>query len=294
MDGAGNVYAAGVGTKPAAGAASPGLPPLPVTGAVGVTITFSQPGSANAATANTLIPEGSEIYRIAADGSPEKLVTLKDDVVYALAFHDGSLLAATGNRGRVYRVDTAVAGTVYGRDAPGGVAGDGVCGGRRSGLLVATSNSGKVYRMEDKPAATCDVYQRGVRCAGVLAVGAGGVDARGGEREFDLFVRSGNVESPLMGWSDWAQVTRLGEIAVPGGRFAQWKAVLRAGGSVESVGLNYLEKNLAPVVDEVVVQPDARVPANPPQPQNATVQVSFPAPAASAQRVSPRMRTRSR
>src|ERR1019366_4596438 len=35
MDGAGNVYAAGVGTKQAAGAPSPGLPPLPVTGAVG-------------------------------------------------------------------------------------------------------------------------------------------------------------------------------------------------------------------------------------------------------------------
>ena len=56
-----------------------------MTGAVGVTITFSQPGSANAATANTLIPEGSEIYRIAPDGSPEKLLSLKDDVVYALA-----------------------------------------------------------------------------------------------------------------------------------------------------------------------------------------------------------------
>ena len=63
-----------------------------------MTITFSQPGSANSATANTLIPDGSEIYRIAADGSPARLLTLKDDVVYALAFHAGSLLAATGNR----------------------------------------------------------------------------------------------------------------------------------------------------------------------------------------------------
>jgi hypothetical protein len=42
-----------------------------------VTITFAQPGSANAATQNTLIPEGSDIYRIAPDGSPEKLATLK-------------------------------------------------------------------------------------------------------------------------------------------------------------------------------------------------------------------------
>jgi hypothetical protein len=151
----------------------PGLPPLPVTGAVGVTITFSQPGSANAATANTLIPEGSEIYRIAPDGSPEKLVALKDDVVYALAFHDGSLLAATGNRGRVYRVDTAViAGQftdVAHLEAAQGMAFAAVPGG----LLVATSNSGKVFRLEGQAGGECDVYQRGVRCAGVLRSGGG-------------------------------------------------------------------------------------------------------------------------
>jgi hypothetical protein len=78
-----------------------------------------------------------------------------------------------------------------------------------------------------------------------------------------------------MGWSEWAAVAKSGAVTVPGGRYAQWKAVLRAGGAVESVGLNYLEKNLAPVVDEVVVVPGARVAATPPQP-NQTVQVSFP------------------
>jgi hypothetical protein len=288
MDVAGNVYAAGVGAKPAAGTAigsQPGLPPLPVTGAVGVTITFSQPGSANAATANTLIPEGSEIYRIDADGSPAKLVALKEDVVYALAFHGGSLLAATGNRGRVYRVDTG-AGDSGGRftdvarlEAAQGMAFAAAPGG----LLVATSNSGKVFRMEDKPAANAtyisDVFDAGgfAQWGRVEAM----PEAVGG---FDLFERSGNVESPLMGWSEWAPVSKAGEVTVPGGRFAQWKAVLQAGGAVESVGLNYLEKNLAPVVDELVVQPGARVAANAAaQNQNTTVQVSFPAAASSAQ-----------
>jgi len=64
---------------------------------------------------------------------------------------------------------------------------------------------------------------------------------------------------------------------VPGGRFAQWKAVLHSGGTVESVGLNYLEKNVAPVVDEVVAQAGARVSANATPAQNTTVQVNFPA-----------------
>ena len=276
MDPAGNVFAAGVGTRQAAGTPSPGLPPLPVTGAVGVTITFSQPGSANAATANTLIPEGSEIYRIAADGSPEKLVSLKEDVVYALAFHGGHLLAATGNRGRVYRVDAAVPGLytdVTHLEAAQGMAFAGAPGG----LLVATSNSGKVYRLADKPAADA-TYTSEVFDAQAFSQW-GRIELSPEAAGFDLFVRSGNVERPLMGWSEWAPVSKQGEVTVPGGRFAQWKAVLRAGGSLDSVGLNYLEKNLAPVVDDVVVQADARVTASPAQPQNATVQVSFPAPA---------------
>jgi len=285
MDDAGNVYAAGVGTRPAAGVPSPGLPPLPVTGSVGVTVTFSQPGSANAATANALIPEGSEIYRIATDGSPGKLLALKDDVVYALAYHNGSLLAATGNRGRVYRVDTAVAGQftdVTHLDASQGMAFAAASGG----LLVATSNSGKVFRLEDKPAAnatyTSEVFDAEAfsQWGRVELMPEG---AAGPASGFDLFVRSGNVESPLMGWSEWSPVSRGGEVTVPGGRFAQWKAVLRAAGAIQSVGLNYLQKNLAPVVDDIVVQADARVVANPAQPQGATVQVAFPAPANGAQ-----------
>src|SRR5580698_2661814 len=105
MDTTGNVYAAGVGTK-----GHTTLPPLPVTGNVGVSITFVQPGSSTAAGSNTLVPDGWEIYKIAVDGCPKKLVTLNDDVVYALAVRNVSLLASTGNRGRIYRVDTNEAG----------------------------------------------------------------------------------------------------------------------------------------------------------------------------------------
>ena len=299
MDAVGNVYASGVGARPSSGAA-PGLPPLPVTGSVGVTITFTQAGSANAATANTLIPEGSEIYRIAPDGSPDKLVALKDDVVYALAFHDGSLLAATGNRGRIYRIETRIETRVD----TGGGAGSNERIGRFTaiahleaaqgmafaqlpgGLLIATSNSGKLFRMEDKAAANA-TYTSEVFDADVFSKW-GRVEVRpeaaaGARAAFDLFVRSGNVESPLMGWSDWAPVSQQGEVTVPAGRFVQWKAVLRAGAAIASVGLNYLQKNLAPVVDEVVVQPDARVLANAAPSPNNTVQVVFPAANSSTQ-----------
>jgi hypothetical protein len=274
MDAAGNVYASGVGTK---GHSS--LPPLAVTGNVGVTITFVQPGSAAAAGTNGLVPDGSEIYRIAPEGTPEKLLTLKDDVVYALAWRNGSLLAATGNRGRVYRVDTQQAGRftdVAHLDASEGMA----FAATKDGLLVATSNGGKVFRLGDAGAAnatyTSDVFDaQSFSRWGRAEVRAGGAS------DFKLFVRSGNVDSPLMGWSEWAPVAADGTYTVPAGRFAQWKAELRPDGSINAVGLNYLQRNLAPVVDEVVVQPGARVAAVP-LAANATVQVAFPAAAGAA------------
>jgi hypothetical protein len=269
MDAAGNVYAAGVGTK---GHSS--LPPLAVTGNVGVTITFVQAGSAAAAGSNTLVPDGSEIYRIAPDGSPEKLLTLKDDVVYALAVRNGSLLAATGNRGHIYRVDTKEAGRftdLAHLDASQGMA----FAAAKDGLLVATSNSGKVFRLGDASAPAAAYTSEVFDAQSFSRWGRAEVQA-GAAAGYQLSVRSGNVESPLMGWSEWARVADDGSYTVPAGRFAQWKAVLRPGGSVDSVGLNYLQKNLAPVVDEIVVQPGARVAAVPVT-TNATVQVVFPA-----------------
>jgi sugar lactone lactonase YvrE len=269
MDAAGNVYAAGVGAK-----GHTALPPLPVTGNVGVSITFVQPGSSTAASANALVPDGSEIYRIALDGSPSKLVTLKDDVVYALATRSGSLLAATGNRGRVYRVDTDGSerfADVAHLEAAQGMAFAAV----KDGLLVATSNSGKVFRLNDAIAAnatyTSEVFDaQGFSQWGRVEVRASAVAG------FDLFMRSGNVESPLMGWSDWVKVGVDGAVTVPAGRYAQWKAVVRTGGTVESVALNYLQKNVAPVVDEIMVQPGARVTANATTPSATTIQIMFP------------------
>jgi hypothetical protein len=270
LDAAGNLYAAGVGTR----GALP-LPPLPVTGNVGVTITFSQPGSSTAAGANTLVPEGSEIYRIASNGTPQKLLALKDDVVYALAVRGSSLLAATGNRGRVYRVDVGTPGR-YTDVAHLEAAQVMAFAPAKDGLLVATSNSGKIFRIADIASKDATYTSEVFDAQGVSQWGR--VEARSGAPAgFDLYVRSGNVESPLMGWSEWSRVGADGTTTVPAGRYAQWKAVLRAGGTVDAVALNYLPKNVAPVVDDVVVQPGARVVAGAASPPSNTVQVAFPA-----------------
>ncbi len=268
-DNVGNVYAAGVGAK-----GTGNLPPLPVTGNVGVTVTFLQPGSSAAAGSNSLIPEGSEIYRIGADGTPQKLLNLKDDVVYALALNEGNLFAATGNRGRIYSVDTKTPG-LFTDVAHLGASQAIAFAPVKGGLLTATSNSGKLFRLDNTIAKT-SVYTSEVFDAQVFSRW-GRVEARPGiSPAWDLFVRTGNVENPLMGWSDWARVAADGAVTIPAGRYAQWKAVLRKDSSVDSVGLNYLTRNVAPVVDDIVVQPGARVSPGGGIPPNTTVQVAFP------------------
>ncbi len=287
-DAQGDIYAAGVGTK---GASS--LPPLPVTGNLGVSITFVQPGSATATSTNTLVPEGSEIYRIGADGTPSKLLALGEDVVYALAFHKGTLLAATGNRGHVYsieinpietdpkataRADTAAQGRfteIAHLEASQGMAFTPI----QDGVLIATSNSGKLFKLRDRLTSPAS-YTSTVFDAQRFAQWGRAEVRSETSPAFDLYAHSGNVESPLMGWSPWARVVPdAASIGVPAARFVQWKAVLREGGTVDAVGLNYLQANVAPVVDEVAVQPGARVAVNTSVQPAATVQVGFPAPA---------------
>jgi sugar lactone lactonase YvrE len=277
-DSTGNIYAAGVGGK-----GTLPLPPLPATGNVGVSITFVQPASSSAAGANALVPEGSDIYRITKDGTPSRLVQMKDDVVYALAVHNGSLFAATGNRGRIYRVDTAASGRftdVTHLDSAQGMAFAAV----KDGLLVATANSGKIFRLTDAPAKEPTYISEVFDAQGYSQWGRVENRISGAPKGYDLWVRSGNVESPLMGWSDWSKVGADGVVNVPAGRFAQWKAVLHpaadASASIDMVGLNYLPRNVAPVVDEIVVQPGARMPTST-SATATTVQVAFPQPAGS-------------
>ena len=98
---AGQIYVATVGEK---GKSS--LPPLPVQGiaAVTATITIVTPGSVQASNNNALVPDGSEVYELDPSGAARKLWAPHDDVVYGLHWTPDGLLAATGNRGRIYRV----------------------------------------------------------------------------------------------------------------------------------------------------------------------------------------------
>ena len=104
----------------------------------------------------------------------------------------------------------------------------------------------------------------------------GRIEVQPGSSGYEIMTRSGNVEQPVRGWSDWEPL-KDGEIASPAGRFLQWKAILHPGGVLGAVGVNYLPVNSAPVVDELVVVTGARLnPQNQPNPQQQTVTINFP------------------
>lgn len=248
----GAVYAAAVGEK-----GRETLPPLPVTGNATVTIKIVQPGSVGALSANTLIPEGSEIDEIAPNGAPRKLWDDSDDVVYALRWTSQGLLAATGNRGRIYRIqeDGSYADIAHLEASQATGFADSA-----NGLYVSTANTGKVYRMSHGDAAE-GTYLSDVFDAGVFSQwGRAQVETGLGTGSFDFYARAGNIENPERAWSDWKKVTpNVGPLGVGSARFVQWKAVLHPGADIASVGIYYLPVNVAPVVDEIVVAPGARV-----------------------------------
>lgn len=272
LDHEGNIYAAGVGEKKSETAASmgatstliampaatplvagPQAPGLTITPAPNATPVAQLPFTGGGATG------GSDVYRIATDGSPSTLWSSHDDLVYALAFDShGQLLAGTGNRGHIF----AITGPDQFSDllkAPASQitsftkASDG-------GLYAASSNLGKVFVLGPGPENE-GTYESDVFDAKIFSRW-GRADFRG-SGNVDLLARSGNVDNPDRNWSPWEKIDLSGnhETGVPSARYAQWKAVLHAGKAkpeVESVTLYYLPKNVAPVIDDVSVQVGVR------------------------------------
>jgi sugar lactone lactonase YvrE len=276
IDGAGNIYAAGVGEKRPGGLPTPFSMPGMQPPAPSATVTPQQPGTVTVTGPNpppviTAFPAagmgatgGSDIYRIAPDGSPTRVWSSREDIVYALDFdQQGHLLAGTGNRGHLFALAgedeytdlvkaSATQITAFAK-APGG------------GLYASTSNLGKLFLLGPGPE-TEGSYESDIFDAHNFSRW-GRADFRG-TGNVELFARSGNVDNPDRNWSLWKKVDlqKGAEVSVPPARFVQWKAVLHAGqpaSRVDSVQLNYLPKNVAPDFDDVNVQVGVRYQAMP-------------------------------
>jgi sugar lactone lactonase YvrE len=280
----GTIYAACVGDK----SRNP-LPPLPVQGIGSVTVTIVQPDSLQAANTSASVPEGTDIYSLTEGQAPRKLWSGKDEIVYALAARADGLLALSGNRGRIFRIqDDGSYADIAHLQAQQGLSLALVQTPDASAVIIGTGNTGKVFAFDAKSVRRYASYPDADRheyVSDVLDAGAfarfGRVEIEPGSTGYEILTRSGNVEQPVRGWSDW-QPLQNGSVASPPGRFLEWKAVLHQDGALGSVGVDYLPVNSAPVVDDLVVVPGARLNPQGSLSQNQTVSIAFNSPSQSS------------
>ncbi len=300
-DADGNIYAASIGDK----SRSQGIPRIPqglapqtttttVTGAGGAIISQVQPNPAQSA---ILFPfpsiattGGAEVVKIAPDGSPQTLWTSREDLVLAMGLSPtGKLLLGTGNSGTLIELEgddvySSVANTASEQVTS-------LVAGPAGKVFVATANPGKIFSLgpgsEPNGTFESDAFDAKIFSRWGRLTWWGDNGAAQGKVAF--YVRSGNTSTPEDNWSPWAGPYKnsAGEaVTCPPARFVQWKAVFLdtdqgQAPSISWVSLAYQPKNVAPVVDDIVVEDSgiraAGFPMPPPGAGNAApAQLRYP------------------
>ncbi len=265
----GSVYAAAVGGKVQSAPVVSSPAPIPVSSQVGQSGPQPAPAGRTISAlpgtfgpSSTSLTGGSEVWRIAADGSPRKAWSDGQEVVYALSFdRAGRLLIGTGNKGHIYRLDRYPLYTLLVNSQPTQVLG--FCNGRDGRTFLATGNIGKVLQLG--PDLEKDGYLEGeVMDAGSFSVwGRLSYQGRPSQGNIEFQSRSGNLDRPQKNWSPWAPVVLSGDggrVTSPASRFLQYKLTVKAGNSgdspeLDSVDVAYLPKNVAPLVEEIEATP---------------------------------------
>ncbi|HEV2615029.1 MAG TPA: hypothetical protein VGU63_00315 [Candidatus Acidoferrales bacterium] len=284
-DASGNIYAAAVGNKTPRqtrpGATQTSAAQLAAAFEAAATRGAARPGAAIGAggvtgAAPIVFPQfpiasgGSEVYRIASDGSPESLWSSPQDVVYALGFSpENHLLLATGNHGEVVELtDNHMFSSLAASDASQVTS---LVMGPGHKVYVATANPGQVFTLGPEYATEgtfeSDPFDAKIYSRWGRLTWWGEHDGEAGKIEF--YVRSGNTSDPDDYWSPWSgpySDASGDNVQCPPARFVQWKAVFhsaahRSGSeSVQRqptlawVKLAYLRNNVAPVIDGIVVE----------------------------------------
>ena len=297
VDPAGNIYAGAMGEKVKA-PAIPGVPPtMPTIPPVSTTVVVPASGQATVAAAPQqiptvpgfvpfpMIPGGSDVFRIAPEGFPEKIWSSREDLVYAMGlWKEGQILVTTGNRGEVVGIESEDLFQSLAKTSAAQVTG--LVSGANGKIYLCTANPGKVFELdpeyETEGSLVSQVFDAKIfsQWGRIRWWGDGGAT----DAALSLFTRSGNTSNPENNWSSWAGpfAQAAGEVASsPKARFIQWKAVLksRAGKtpSLSWVELAYLPRNVSPQIDNIVVQaPGIKVQGFPAQAQAQPAQLSLP------------------
>jgi hypothetical protein len=262
----GVLYAAAVGTKPAAVSGPPPvLPstPAPANPSGGVRIATAPPAPAPpVGSFSASISGGSDFYRIQKDGFAERPWDSGSEIAYAIAFDAaGRALLATGNKGVVYRIDSDQFSTELLNAPPTQVTA--FLQGKNDVIYAVTGNVGNLYSigpgLETSGSLESEVLDAGefsywgkIHTTSTANGGTVGLEAR-----------SGNLNNPQHDWSPWKRVpidSLGGQIDAPPARFLQYRVTLTSSPEgispdLSAIEIPYLPRNVAPKVDQVEIAP---------------------------------------
>ena len=275
QDETGTIFAAASGEKTAAPPTA--TPPSPANLAAAA---LAQKEAAKASSSAPIVTPGaaagasgpSKVFRIAADGNPEKIWESADEFVYALLpGASGGILAGTGNEGVILRIDGREYYTHLEKASAAQVTA--MVSSPDGRIFAATSNPGKIFTIGPDAAANgtllSEVFDAKYFSQWGRLTWWGPGAALGNVQSY---VRSGNTSDPAHDWSDWAgpfdarqsgspqgEAPKDAQSVAPSARYAQWKVVFTSRGSgappaVTWVKLAYQPRNIAPVIDDIVVQ----------------------------------------
>jgi len=263
----GAIYAAGVGNKTAVVQAAPPPALVPAPGTGGAPNAGNGRNTPAVGTPGPSLVGGSEVYRIEPDGSPRKIWSGAQDIVYAIGYDAAGLpLLGTGNRGKIYRLDSDTLSTLLLDATPTQVTGFGTS--PQGELFAVTGNIGKVFRIGPGFEKT-GTFQSEVLDAGSFTYW-GRINYRG-LGKISVSTRSGNRSHAESNWSPWTPLQPdttapgcdscgAGRAVSPSARFLQYKIELAPGSGQPATEISYVEvaylpKNVAPVVETVEITP---------------------------------------
>lgn len=279
VDATGNIYVAAVsGRSPGAAERAQPQPAAsqaaPLTPSVTTEVTVVAVGDVQVSSAPQTSPAPARggqaagaLYRILPDGAWDLLWESRSDTPYDVAVEPaGTILVATGNTGKIYRL----AGDPYQPTLIARANAQQVTSlltqseGR---VLIATSNPGKLLRLSAARAER-GTYTSDVRDAQTVALWGTlkWADSTPAGSRLEIATRSGNTSTPDETWSEWSisYTDRDGSpITSPRARYLQWRAVLTASRGeapiLTSVTAAYLPRNLRPRVSSITVHPPGTV-----------------------------------
>lgn len=206
------------------------------------------------------------IYRIATNGFAERYWTIPGEAVYSLLLlPDGTLMAGTGEKGRIYEISDANHWKLLQETSDGAQVAALFTDNRHDDrIFAATSNPGNIYRL-DLSLAQTGIYtstpfdaKENSQWGRLHPLG----DVSGGTK-LEFMTRSGNTPKPQKTWSDWsAPMPLAAEIAVtsPDARYLQYRVTFKrdagspgATSDLRRMEFYYQNLNAPPVISRIRV-----------------------------------------